>query len=261
MLSKKLQQTETYEDLCRKQASLLVKRIVIGRRWLGSHKPSVGYYGEYLLIQAIKAILPSYCSICQGFIGLQENGKVNMSRQCDIIIYKKRNGVLKSFGSLKVINKKSVYSVIEVKSSIQKKTFSSTLTAFKTLNEFGVRNKFLFVYGNLTKNTLVHFMWESGEQNNDFIVSDTLKYDWPDMHKLPNAILSLHSKKYFALEIFPTSYGDSVCYNSYLIKDTKEKEISCLQEFFISILRGIDPELVLPMDMNSYSIDDGVRLF
>ena len=85
-------------------------------------------------------------------------------------------------------------------------------------------------------------------------------YDWPDKEWLPKAIVTLESNKYFKLEHLSAYDGDWVGYTVLNIKDSKEASISCLQEFFSDIVMSTYDD-VTPIDIESYSIEDGIRLF
>jgi hypothetical protein len=136
------------EDQYRYKASIFLRRIIKARQLFDKHKPSIGFVGEYLLRNMLRSLISQSYGICQGFVTY----KGEISRQCDIIIYnKEKKSITKSYGELKIVNAESVVSVIEVKSSLSKETFSSTLKAFEQLYALRVTNCFLFVYGQLTR--------------------------------------------------------------------------------------------------------------
>ena len=186
-----------------------------------------------------------------------------MSKQCDIIIYHKGNkAVVYSAGELKVINASYAVAVIEVKSSIIKESFFTTLKAFERLEELGVRNKFIFVFGSVSKQSLSNwfFQYKYPESNiNEWMVMDTELYDWSDKEQLPNSILSLESCKYYVLEHLQNEKNDWVGYASYKITDSKNMEISCLQEFFVSVMEMLNGKFYV--DQNDYSIKDGFPMW
>lgn len=138
----------THEDKYRQQAKVFLRRMTEAKLFFDKHKPSVGFVGEYLLRKFLHALLSNDYGICQGFVIY---GK-EISRQCDIIIFKKgEDSISKSYGELKIVNAEKVVAVIEVKSSIKKDTFFSTLKAFEELHTLRVTNCFLFVYGQLSR--------------------------------------------------------------------------------------------------------------
>ena len=249
----------TQEDKYRLQAKILLDKRNEAKFLFSKHKPSIGYVGEHLLRQALKRLLPNDYAVCQGFISNQDE----LSAQCDIIIYRKENGaVMYSVGELKVINACSAVSVIEVKSSIRKETFFTTLEAFEKLNDLRIRNKFIFVFGALSKRSLSSWFFQYRVPENkkgEFIVIDTELYDWSDKELLPNSILSLESRKYYVLDHLQDENNDWMGYASYEITDKKDKEISCLQEFFASVMDLING--TFEVDRNDYSIKDGFPLW
>lgn len=254
----------TQEDRYRRQAEILLDRRNEAKSLFSSHLPSIGYVGEQLLRQALKRVLPSDFGVCQGFItnpNLVDDD--NLSNQCDIIIYRKGNGaVIYSVGELKIVNASSVVAVIEVKSSIKKELFFTTLEAFEKLEKLRVRNKFIFVFGSVSKHALSRWFFQykyPKNDNNEWIVMDTEWYDWSDKERLPNSILSLESRKYYVLDHLQDENNDWVGYASYKITDKKDEEISCLQEFFASVIDLMNG--TFEINSNDYSIKDGFPLY
>lgn len=254
----------TQEDRYRLHAKILLDKRNEAKSLFSKHKPSIGYVGEQLLRQALKEVLPNDYAVCQGFIiNPTTEDKDDLSNQCDIIIYRKGNGaVIYSVGELKVINACFAVTVIEVKSSIRKETFFTTLEAFEKLENLRVRNKFIFVFGAVSKQSLASWFFQYRYPNsdvNEWIVMDTELYDWSDMERLPNSILSLESRKYYVLDHLQDENNDWVGYASYKITDKKDKEISCLQEFFSSVVDLING--TFEIDRSDYSVKDGIPLW
>ena len=255
----------TREDYYRQQAKTILSELSRARELLSKHKPSIGYVGEQILRKALKKIIPKEYDTCQGFIvNKLIEAPINLSRQCDIIIYRRNKGAIEySYGDLKIINARSVVAVIEVKSSIASKTFATTLDAFEILQQLGVPFKFVFIFGSITPKALERWILNKRLQESLFseiLTYDTPLYDWSDVEFLPKAILSLQSHKYFVLDHIQNDYNDWVGYASYMIKDKKKKEVSCLQEFFASLMDLIDYDS-LTIDINEYSISEGFTLF
>ena len=92
-----------------------------------------------------------------------------------------------------------------------------------------------------------------------WIVSDTELYDWPDEECLPKSILSLASCKYYILGHIQDDKNDWLGYVAYKITDKENKEISCLQEFYASIMKMLNENF--DVDMDKYSIKDGFPMF
>lgn len=108
------------------KAQILFDNLLKAHEFLKQHKPSLGNFGEYILRDFLKAVLPDNIGVTQGFVQ-GRNG--SLSSQCDIIIYKGIDDIIKSFGDVHIISSKNVLSTIEVKTRIQRKTFESSLVS------------------------------------------------------------------------------------------------------------------------------------
>ena len=251
------------EDIYRRMAVSFIKEMRKTKALFKGHLPSIGYVGEQLLRQALNRLLPIEYAVCQGFIINSTTEGDNLSKQCDVIIYRKgKDAIMYSVGELKVINASSAVAVIEVKSSIRKETFFTTLEAFEKLEKLKVRNKFIFVFGSVSKQSLSSWFFQYNypkSDNNEWILMDTELYDWSDKERLPNSILSLESCKYYVLDSLQNENNDWVGYTSYKITDKKDEEISCLHEFFASVMDSINGSFEL--DQNGYSIKEVFPLF
>lgn len=254
----------TQEDRYRQQARIFIKKMIEARKLFARHKPSIGYVGELLSRQVLRNLLPKEYGICQGFI-LNKNIKNEdkLSTQCDIIIFRKGNGsIAYSIGDLKVIKASYVIAVFEVKSSLNKDTFLSTLEAFEKLQELRVEHKFVFVFGKLSKRSLRRWFFQyryPKNSNEEVLVMDTALYDWSDMEWLPESILSLESHNLFVLDHLQGDDNDFIGYTSYIIKDKTNMEISCLQEFLANVMDLINS--TFEIDRNDYSIKDGFPIY
>ncbi len=253
----------TQEERYRQQAVFFIKKLNEARILFANHKPSIGYVGEELLRIALRKLLPKEYSVCQGFVLNNKNKQEdNISRQCDIIVFRKeKQSIAYSIGELKVINAHSVVAVIEVKSSVTKDSFYSTLKALEQLEELRVNHNFIFVFNKISKQSLQRWLFQyrlpqgvSGPK-----VVDMCLYDWPDKEWLPISVLSLESHNYFVLDHLQDDNNDWVGYVSYKITDKRNKEISCLQEFFAKVMDLLNGKI--EVDQNEYSIKDGFPLF
>lgn len=248
---------KSVEEYCRAEAIKLLSSIAYAREWLYIHKPSLGAYGEFLLLDIInKGLSPGFIA-CQGFI-TSVNGET--SKQMDLIICRRNNSIIKSFGNTKIVRGDSVIAVIEIKSSITQKTFNTTLDAFKDLQRMGITNTYLFVYGKLTKNRIQRWLYSYKSKTQDeYIVTAEYLYDWPDKEWLPNAIVTIESNSLYALSVNPYANGDWFGYLSLNIVDNNNDRISSLQVFLNIVLENITNKYVF--DINRYSINDGIPLF
>lgn len=253
----------TQEERYRQQAVFFIKELNKARMLFANHKPSIGYVGEELLRLALMALLPKEYSVCQGFVlnnEIKQEG--NISKQCVIIVFRKeKQSIAYSIGELYVINAHSVVAVIEVKSSISKATFYSTLEAFRKLEELRVKHKFIFVFNKITKQALPRwlFQYRLPKGVSEPIAIDTCLYDWSDKDWLPISVLSLESHKYYVFSHLQNDNNDWVGYASYKITDKKNQEISCLQEFLANVVNLISG--IFEIDPNEYSIKDGFPLY
>ena len=251
----------TIENKYRQKSRRFIDEISMARAYLLDHKPSIGYVGEHLLYHTLKKMLPAEYGICQGFV--RDIGHKNMilSRQCDIIIYKKENAIYKSFSDIKIINSDRVCAVIEVKSSLQEKTFHTTLDAFERLSSFGVKDKFLFVYNCITQKNISKwlYLYRCKNKNIETIVSDAYLYDWPDRDWLPNSIISLGSESLYSQSLI-SSDDDWFGYVSYSFFEKEDMAVSCLQEFLTSILRLVD-ESTPDINFEYMTINKAIQLF
>jgi hypothetical protein len=254
----------TQEERYRQQAVFFIKELNKARMLFANHKPSIGYVGEELLRLALRDLLPKEYDVCQGFVLNNEiKQKDNISRQCDIIVFRKgKQSIAYSIGELNVINAHSVVAVIEVKSSLNRDSFLTTLEAFEKLQELRVIQKFVFVFGKLSKRSLRRWFFQyryPKNSNEEVLVMDTALYDWSDMEWLPESILSLESHNLFVLDHLQDDDNDFIGYTSYKIKDKTNMEISCLQEFLANVMDLINS--TFEIDRNAYSIKDGFPLY
>lgn len=125
--------------------------------FLNIHKPSLGNFGEHILRDFLKTVLPNNIGVTQGFVQGKDG---SMSSQCDIIIYMKNiDAIIKSFGDIYIISNKNVLSTIEVKTRIQRKTFESSIKAFKKLAKMGCYNNNIFIYNTISPQALCSYLY------------------------------------------------------------------------------------------------------
>lgn len=196
------------------------------------HKPSIGNFGEHILLNFLKTILPDNVGVSQGFI----QGKDGcLSPQCDIIIYKKSKAtIVKSFGDIYIVSNEYVLSIIEVKTRIQRKTFESTLAAFNKLAQMGCCNNYIFIYNRISPRTLCSYLYPQNNNKDSFSIRTKGLYDHGDQYRLPVAICNLQSN-YFLCQDYVINERDEYGYIAYQLKDDVD-EISCLQMFIGTII-------------------------
>lgn len=229
-------------DIYRIKAQELFDKIQEAYAYIKKHKPSLGKFGEYILRDFLKTILPKDIGVAQGFV--QGNDR-DMSFQCDIIIYKKTtNAIIKSFGDICIIDNECVLSTIEVKARIQRKTFESTLKAFKRLAKMGCYSNYVFIYNAISPQALCSYFKSRNEKSEQFILGESGKYDHGDQILLPQAICNLQSN-YCLCQDYVINERDEFGYIAYQLKDDI-KAISCLQMFIGTLLHKFDTGIADP---------------
>ena len=172
------------------------------------HNPSRGYIGEELLREFLKSALPSSAKVTQGFI-IQGN---DLSPQCDIIIYDSlRYAPVYSFGNIDIVLSQSVYAIIEVKTTVDRKGFEKVLKDFRMLQYMQVQHKILFLYTSPLPKTIESYFYPKATEDVKFIISDTHTplYDNGDYSALPEIIISLSSDVYLQKDLFQDHNSNS----------------------------------------------------
>lgn len=252
-------------DYYRKEASVLQKLIAEARFFLSQHKPSIGFWGEYLLRGFLRTNLSEDIKVGQGFIWLNEDTKSTfptlccpisekmvgmehifqntISTQCDIIVY--TGEPVKTFGEIDVVCSKDVIAVIEVKCSISIKTLEKTIDAFQKLNEMGIKSKYLFIYNSCSMKTIMSHIYtkvKNDKIKNLWISDEQVEiFDHGDECYLPTAVIGV-SNNYFLCQDYVISNRDQFGYVAYELRDDIEK-LSCLQLFLSHLLGNIDSSI------------------
>lgn len=218
-------------DFFRDNAKHLVNRIDEAREYFKDHMPSLGYVGEELLREFLRELFKSHnISVTQGFI--RKDGKI--SRQCDIIIYDPSKDTERyHVGELSIVSANSVKAVIEVKTSIQKKTWQTTLCEIKKLKVLDIQNFYLFVCGKLSIKTLETFLF-GNSSSNEFQVDSPSKYDHGDEYYLPKCICSVQTNATYTMDYIDCG-RDSMGYLCVDAIDDKDQQIASLHEFLLNI--------------------------
>lgn len=280
-------ETNTIEYF-RFKAECLLARINEGKVFLSQHKPSLGFWGEYLLRGFLRENLPHDVKVTQGFVTLDEDYDIirqkhfslinkkeygiecffsnTISSQCDIILY--RNNVVKSFGEIDIVNAKDVICVIEVKCSINRKGFEAVLSNFKRLSEMGVLNKYIFIYNAPKFDTLKSYFYPKQDKKNDevIVIDDvtTALYDHGDEAYLPSAIIGVNWDCLLCQD-YVMDKRDQFGYIAYRL--TKEEaSLSCLQLFLSSLYQNVEGKDVVlkkqfEMDFDGMKSDGSFGLY
>lgn len=150
------------------------------------HKPSYGFSGESILRDFLSNNLPNRYKVSQGFV---QNEKLKISPQCDIIIYDYNNyAPLAKFGEIEVIPSIAVLATIEVKTSVDRKSFYKVLRNIAHLEDIGINNNFLFVYNSAGPKYMENFFYYNNDNN-------CLTFDYGCF--LPRGIVSLNKNYYY----------------------------------------------------------------
>lgn len=219
-------------DEYRIKAHILFGNLQESYDFLKQHKPSLGNFGEFILRDFLKTILPHNIGVTHGFVqGLDGD----LSSQCDIIIYKKtKDSIVKTFGDIHIISSKHVLSTIEVKTRIQRKTFRTSIKAFKKLSNIGCYNNYIFVYNAISPQALCSYLYPKINDGESLDIKSNGMYDHGDQYRLPVAICNLQSN-YFLCQDYVINERDEYGYIAYQLKDDVD-EISCLQMFIGTII-------------------------
>lgn len=223
-----------------------------------NHNLSIGLFAENILRHFLREVLPKKAVVTQGIIS--HNGR--LSNQCDIIIY---NGLeyapIYTFSDFDIVPSESVYCVIEVKSSISRKTFTKTLSDFEKLTQLNVHRKYLFIFNSCQLSTFEQYfhiirnpVYRGLPQDVSYIVNGP-SYDHDSFGDLPDAIISLN-QKFFLQKAFCSE--DTMGYHAYIAKDDTNQEIIGLQTFVEEITRITSPHIGrnIPCLKNSEDINE-----
>lgn len=202
-----------------------------------NHNLSIGLICEEILREFLRQSLPNRIGVVQGFVC--ENRC--LSQQCDIIIYDSLNyAPLSTFGDIHIIPSEAVFSVIEVKSSLNFSGFSSALSAFERLRAMRVLKTYLFAYHLPKSSTLQSWFFKYASRDMDKTDDDWLcgenVIDKPDVENYPFAIIGLNNYSYFQKGHVQTRNYDMIGYNNYEIYNTDNQKTSCLQNFLADII-------------------------
>ena len=218
----------------RVNARILFGYLLESYNFLKQHKPSLGNFGEYILRDFLKTILPHDIGVTQGFVQGMDG---DFSSQCDIIIYKKTSeAIVKTFGDIHIISNQSVLLTIEVKTRIQRKTFRLSVKAFKKLAKMGCRNNYIFVYNAISPEALCSYFYPKINDEEDSDIKGNEIYDHGDQYHLPIAICNLQSN-YYLCQDYVINERDEFGYTAYQLKDDNG-EMSCLQMFIGEIINS-----------------------
>lgn len=230
----------------KKNAEKLYAEISLARKVLSVHKPSIGYWGEFILRDFLRRHLSSNVKVSSGFIFHKDNvdSEEIRSHQCDIIIYDVKCTPIHSFGEIEVIPSSAVIAVIEVKSSIKRKTFEKTLSDFELLGRIGIRSKYIFAFSSPSPKVIESYFFDKANSKEEFIVADcsNYKYDHGSFETLPTAIVAL-GKDFLLCQDYVEENRDMYGYAAYTFTYSTNITVASLQLFLGMIMNDCTTNL------------------
>lgn len=230
-----IQQNEFF----RKKAKELTTLLDESKNFIKHHNLSCGMIGEEILRAYLSSSLTDKAKVSQGFI--ETDGK--LSRQCDVIIYDCLNyAPLFSYGNIDIIPHESVFAVIEVKTSIDKKRFGKVLYDFKDLEEnMRVSHKYLFLYDACKHSTIENYFYGKYVPQYNREQYQCL-YDHDNYVNLPEVIVGLKQNVYLEKGHVQDCNRDMCGYIEYAEIDNAGKTVSCLAKFISDLYLDIGIE-------------------
>lgn len=210
----------------------LHSKIAQAKVYITRHNPSTGALAEAVLRQFLKEHLPGGVGVKQGFI---VDSLGNLSRQCDILIYDSHlYAPFYQTGDLAVVPVEAVIAIIEVKTSINKKTFHDVLRYFRDLEKFKLQARtYLFMFNAPTLET-INRNFHSYNHPGDY-----QSFDHDTFQFLPDEITGLNHS-YHLQKDYVVEEWDAVGYLSYFYQDAEGTEINALERFFLSVYATVE---------------------
>lgn len=210
----------------------LFSKILQVKAYITRHNPTTGALAEEVLRQFLKDHLPQVVSVEQGFI-LDKDGA--LSKQCDILIYDSHwYAPFYRVGGLVVIPAEAVIAIIEVKTSITKRTFNEVLSYFASFEALDLKAKtYLFMFIAPKLGALRRFFQTYPHPG------DYKQFDHDTFHFLPDEITGL-DQSYYLKKSYVIHDADAVGYLSHFFEDLKGTPINALEQFFLSLYSHIE---------------------
>ncbi|MFZ6049802.1 DUF6602 domain-containing protein [Pseudomonas sp. CR3202] len=210
----------------------LHSKIMQAKAYITRHNPTTGALAEEVLRQFLKEHLPQLVSVNQGFI-LDKDGGI--SKQCDILIYDAHlYAPFYQVGGLVVVPAEAVIAVLEVKTSINKKTFHDVIRYFASFEALESHTRtYLFMF-NAPKLALLHDYFDTYPH-----LDGRDDFDHDTFHFLPDEITGL-DRSYHLERNYVIHDRDGAGYLSYFFEDLEGMEINALELFFLSLYRHVE---------------------
>lgn len=201
------------------------------KHFITKHNPTIGVLTEEIVREFLNDHLPDVVTVAEGFIS---DGKGNLSKQCDIIVYDSHSyAPYYRVNNIVVVPSAAVLAIVEVKTTINKKIFHSVIDYFKSFTNIENANTYLFIYNS---QSISHI---AGYFANYKHPGDYQEFDHDSYEYLPDVIAGMN-ESYFLQKSAVITDRDMYGYMSYFYNDLEGSEISALQHFYISLRDHID---------------------
>lgn len=209
----------------------LLQKLKQVKAFVKRHNPTIGLLTEEILRDFLRTHLPKVVSVEQGFI-IRKNGE--LSRQCDIIIYDCMfYAPFYRINDVVVVPEESVLALVEVKTSITKKSFHEVIEYFADFKEFGSIKTYLFMFKSASISRLSDY-FHNYKHPGAYQQFDHDTFQW-----LPDEITGVNPSFHLRKDGVITEQ-DQMGYTSYFFEGMDGEEISALENFFLSIYHTVE---------------------
>lgn len=212
----------------------LLQKLNQVKAFISRHNPTIGLLTEEVLRDFLRTHLPKVVSVEQGFI-IRKNGE--LSRQCDVIIY---DSLLYApfyrINDVVVVPEESVLAIVEVKTSITKKTFHDVIRYFADFKNFHNIRTYLFIFKAVSISRLSQYF------HNYKHPGEYQQFDHDTFYWLPDEITGINPSFHLSKDGVITD-RDQMGYTSYFFDGLDGSEISALENFFLSIYRTVESHI------------------
>lgn len=209
---------------------LLIKLAQV-KYFITKHNPTIGVLTEEILRDFLKAHLPNFVCVEQGFI-MGNDGM--LSKQCDILIYDYLSyAPLYRANDIAVVPPESVIAVIEVKTTVNKAIFHNVIDYFKSFDCLPNAKTYLFIFNSNSIDKIGGYL-RSYKHEGDYHLFDHDTYQY-----LPDEITGINESFHLRKDSVVTD-KDMIGYSSWFYEDSEGSEINALQNFYESVSEVVD---------------------
>ncbi|AMV42290.1 DUF6602 domain-containing protein [Paraburkholderia caribensis] len=209
----------------------LLQKLKQVKAFVKKHNPTIGLLTEEILRDFLRTHLPKIVSVEQGFV-IRKNGE--LSRQCDIIIYDSIfYAPFYRINDVVVVPEESVLAIVEVKTSITKRSFHEVIEYFADFKEFWYIKTYLFIFKSASISRLNDY-FHNYKHPGAYQEFDHDTFQW-----LPDEITGVNPSFHLTKDAVITDQ-DQMGYTSYFFEGMDGSEISALENFFLSIYRTVE---------------------